>query len=104
MPKLLKSAYLLRLFCMGESVYLLYFHISVCFIFTFICSLLPGETGQILPFIYMIFYVHFHIFIAQQCLFHSLFRMGESNYLYDNLGYKSLSQTKRKILFFLFIF
>ena len=36
--------------------------------------------------------------------FHRLFRKGESDYLYDNLGYRSLSQTKRKICIFLFIF
>ena len=32
MPKLLKSAYLHRLFRMGESDYLLYFHIYLCYL------------------------------------------------------------------------
>ena len=43
----------------------------------------------------------FHIVYCSKMLFSNrLFRMGESDYLYDNLGYRTLSQTKRKILFF----
>ncbi len=81
---------------MGESDYLFYF----TFIFD-VCPILPGRSSLLSTW-YLI--SHFTSFIAQQCFFHSLFRMGESDYPYDNPEYKNLSQTKRKILFFLFIF
>jgi hypothetical protein len=53
----------------------------------------------------LIFLSHIsHVVLLNNASFHRLFRMGESDHLYDNLGYRSLSQTKRKICIFLSIF
>ena len=51
-----------------------------------------------------IYLSHFTLCIAQNASLHNLFRMGESDYLDDNLWCRSLSQTKRKIMFFLLFF
>ena len=79
MPKLLKVRISSAYFALGREFilfiftflctlyYLFYFHIYMCSFAVFIC-----------------FISHFHIFITQQCFFHSLFRMGESDYLHDN--------------------
>ncbi len=44
-----------------------------------------------------------HLVMFNNVSFHHLFHMGESDYLDDNLRYRSLSQTKRKIFIFSFI-
>jgi hypothetical protein len=116
MLNLLKSAYLHRLFRMGESDYLLssfpYFYL--CYLsdyrhdFMFIGDICPIFPGRFCLFIFMLHitlhFFHFSFLLLNNASFHRLFRMGESDYLCDNLECRSLSQTKRKIsLFFLFI-
>jgi hypothetical protein len=48
----------------------------------------------------MIFYVTFHVFYYSTMLLHSLFRMGESDYLYDNLNAENILRKKEKYVFF----
>ena len=59
--------------------------------------------GQILPVIHMIFYITFHFLYCSTMLLHSLFRMGESDYLYDNLSAVAILR-KRKIYFSFYSF
>jgi hypothetical protein len=66
---------------------------------------LPDITEQILPVYLHDILCHTSNFVLlNNASFHRLFRMGESDYLYDNLGYRSLSQTKKKIFFYLSFF
>ncbi len=99
MFKLFKSVYLHRLFHMGESDYLLYFHIYLCYLSDYLLYLfpylserllalfhiymwyLPDITGQILPVRLHVTYHTSHFFISHFLLFnnaslHRLFRMG----------------------------
>ena len=50
----------------------------------------------------MIFYITFHVFYCSTMLLHSLFRMGQSDYLYDNLNAEAILR-KRKIYIYIFI-
>ncbi len=63
------------------------------------CPILPGRFCLLSV---QYFISHFHIFIALQCFFHSLFRMGESDYLDDNLMQKPL--TRIYIYIYIYIF
>ena len=56
-------------------------------------------------FIHMRFiYITFRFYYCSTMLLHSLFRMGESNYLFDNLMQKALSERKKIGYIFLFFF
>jgi hypothetical protein len=88
MPKLLTSACFLRLFRMGGSGYLFYF------LYFLSCPIFMGRSCFI--YTWYLFISHFTSFVAQQCFFHSLFRMGKSDYLDDNLIQKHFSRKKEK--------
>ena len=77
-------------------------YLSVLF-YTFIFALLPDLHGQIFPVIYMIFYITFHFFYCSTMLLIALFRMGESDYLDDNLNEESILRKRKMIFFFYFL-
>ena len=97
-------------FAWGRAIIcFLYFHVfflSIIAWFHIYMWYLPDITGQILPVYLHVKYhtSHFfssHFLLLNNASFRRLFRMGESDYLCDNLECRSLSQTKRRILFFL---
>jgi hypothetical protein len=75
--------------------------LSVIFL-TSIFALLP-DLRQILPVIYMIFYITFHFFYFSTMLLIALFRMGESDYLDDNLNAEAILRKRKMIFFFYFL-
>ncbi len=72
---------------------------AVLFLYLFSCPIFTDRSCQLSTWYFI---SHFHIFIAQQCFFHGLFRMGESDYLDDNLMTEAILM-KRKMIFFLFL-
>jgi hypothetical protein len=55
---------------------------------------------QILPVIHMILYITFHVFYFSTILLHNLFRMGEKDYLYDNLNTEAILRKRQMLIFF----
>jgi hypothetical protein len=48
----------------------------------------------------MILYITFHVFYFSTILLHNLFRMGEKDYLYDNLNTEAILRKRQMLIFF----